>query len=378
MTTVGSDDETNPGARRRIGVYIPSAEGGGAERAMIRLAGGLAGRGHEVDLVLGCARGPYLDEIDPRVRLIDLGRPGFARPLPRLARYLRDEKPDVLIPAMSHANVLALLAALVVRSRVPIIVSEQLSLTAYREQARGWKHRLLRLMMHLLYPRAAAVTAVSRALADELAQRLGLPPGQVHYVPNPIVSDELAARAEAAPAHPWLEGDVPVVLAVGRLAPEKEIATLIRAFAAMARPARLIALGEGPERPQLEALAAELGVAGRVALPGFDANSYAYMRRARLFVLPSRAEGLPSVLIEAMACGTPVVATDCRTGPREILEDGRWGTLVPVGDEAALGRAMDAALARDDHPDVRRRAADYSIAASVDAWLALVNGSGGC
>ena len=145
----------------------------------------------------------------------------------------------------------------------------------------------------------------------------------------------------------------------------------------MARPARLVALGEGPERPRLEALAAALGVADRVALPGFDPNSYAYMRRARLFVLPSRAEGLPTVLIEAMACGTPVVSTDCRTGPREILEDGRWGTLVPVGDEGALTRAMEAALARTAHPDVRRRAADYSVAASVDAWLALVNGSGG-
>jgi glycosyltransferase involved in cell wall biosynthesis len=187
MSAAASQIETDPAAPRRIGLYLPSAEGGGAERAMIRLAGGLAARGHQVDLVLGCARGPYLAEIDANVRLIDLDRPGFARPLPRLARYLRDERPDVLIPAMSHANVLALLAALVTRSRVPIIVSEQLSLAAYREQARGWKHRLLRMLMHLLYPRAAAVTAVSRALAGELAHRLGLPPGEVHYVPNPIV-----------------------------------------------------------------------------------------------------------------------------------------------------------------------------------------------
>lgn len=258
------------------------------------------------------------------------------------------------------------------RSATRVIVSEQASFVEYRLLTPSLRHRLLRLAMRFLYRRAHAVTAVSTALALEVAEGLGLPENRVLYAPNPIVSQTLIEQAEAGSPHPWFADELPVIVAAGRLVPEKDHALLLRAFAGMARPVRLIIVGEGRERPALERQARELGIAGRVALPGFDPNPFAFMRRAGLFVLSSRTEGLPSVLIEAMACGAPVVSTDCRTGPREILEGGRWGRLVPVGDAAALARAMDDALACDDHPDVRRRAADYSVAASVERYLGLI------
>jgi glycosyltransferase involved in cell wall biosynthesis len=197
-------------------------------------------------------------------------------------------------------------------------------------------------------------------------------------VHNPIVTTDLRAKAEAPLEHPWFEPDqAPVVLGVGRLSPQKDFATLIRAFARvrMHRPARLMILGHGPERASLEALALAQGLADSVLLPGWVTNPYAFMARAGVFVLSSRWEGLPSVLIEALVCGTPVVATDCLSGPREILEDGRYGRLVPVGDEEALAAAIDAALAGEVPPPPATSWEPYELDRVVSRYLEVLVGA---
>lgn len=358
----------------RIAVLLPSLEGGGAERSIATVAGGLAAHGHDVTLLLGRARGPFLAGLAPAVRVLDLGVPSLPLALPQLVLQLRRLRPQVLLAAMAHANVVAALAHRVARVPTRLVLSERVHPSSLIEGG-GLGLRATGALMRLTYPWADHVIAVSRGVADDLLARLPLDPERVSVLPNPVVDAALHQRAVAAPAHPWLSDKLlPVVLAVGRLQPQKDFATLLDAFARVrrTRPLRLVILGEGDERAALLAQARALGIGGDVALPGFDANPFAAMRAADLFVLSSRYEGLPGVLIQAMACGARVLATDCPSGPREVLEDGRWGRLVPVGDAAALAAAMAAALDDAAPPDVRRRAADFGVERAVDGYARVL------
>ena len=201
---------------------------------------------------------------------------------------------------------------------------------------------------------------------------------RIHTIYNPVVSTGLARKALESAGHLWLdEPECPVVLAIGRLKKVKGFATLLRAFARLlaVRPSRLIVLGEGRLRPSLVSLAKELRIAEHVDFPGFVANPYAFLAKADLFVLSSRHEALPTVLIEAMACGCPVVSTDCPFGPREILEGGRLGPLVPVGDPKPLADAMARTLGDPPEPDaLRARASFFSVERAVDQYEELLLG----
>jgi len=225
------------------------------------------------------------------------------------------------------------------------------------------------------YPWADYVIGISRGVADDLSQTAGLPRDRIKILYNPVVTPELREKARAPLNHPWFEtGQPPVVLAVGRLTKQKDFPTLIRAFAQVrqTRPARLLILGEGPDRPALEALVHKLSLEGDVAMPGFVENPYAYMSRVSLYVLSSRWEGLPTVLIEALSCGLPIIATDCPSGPREILANGLYGSLVPVEDVTALAQAIEAGLAgKTPHP-TEDSWHPYSLEAVVDQYISLL------
>ena len=357
--------------RQPVSIFLPSLAGGGAERAITIVANGLAERGAQVTLVLGSATGPYLDLVRPAVRIVDLGTSSMPRALPRLVRHLRAARPYALLAAMSHANVVAALAHRLAHSKGRLVLSERAHLTSVFAQYRGPRMRLTRALMRLTYPWADQLVAVSHGVADDLPRHVPVARGRVVTVYNPIVDDHLLRQADAAPTHRWLaDPQLPVILAAGRLIAQKDFATLIRAFAQLRRKRlmRLLILGEGELREELLALALQQGVADDVALPGFEANPFAAMRAARLFVLSSRFEGLPGVLIQAMACGARVVSTDCPSGPREVLEDGRWGALVPVGDADALALAMEAALDDASPPDVRARAAEFTVEQAVAGY----------
>ena len=204
---------------------------------------------------------------------------------------------------------------------------------------------------------------------------------RIRTVYNPVVSADLDRKARESPPHPWFDDrPCPVILAIGRMKKVKDFSTLLRAFARLLvqRPARLIVLGEGRLRPSLQSLAWELGIAERVDFPGFQENPYAFLAKADLFVLSSRHEALPTVLIEAMACGCPVVSTDCPSGPREILEDGRLGPLVPVGDTEALAKAMARVLDEPPSRDLlRERASFFSVERAVERYERLLLGEDG-
>ncbi len=405
------------GHQRRIAFLIADLNVGGVQKTTLTLARALAEAGHAVDLLILRAGGALHDQISPAVRCIALspaacwlGRlyalaadPGalvqLLRPvliakkvsatlpyLPALVRYLRAERPDALVSATPHLNLEAVWARRLSGAATRVLISERSAPSQKLPKSKNWRHRHLPALMRRTYPQADVVVAVSDALADDLAAVAGLPRSLIRTIYNPIVGPELFARAGELTGHPWFApGEPPVILGVGRLTEQKDFPTLLRAFARVRakRAARLLILGGAKNEEKfhdrqaaLQTLAAELGIAGDVALPGFADNPIAYMARARVFVLSSRFEGLPGALIQALACGCQVVSTDCPTGPAEILEQGRYGLLVPMGDDAAMAAAIEQALdAPLDAALLRRRAGEFSEARAVSSYLEALFGS---
>ena len=360
---------------RPIAFFLPSLVSGGAERVVVNLVEGMTERGVPVDLVVSRAEGELRDQLSPAVRLVDLGAPRVRRSVPGLSAYLRRACPRALISALGHANIAALLAARLAGRGTPVMVTVHSTLS--QSPPRGGRLRVWvwSLLLHAFYRRATWVAAVSQGAADDFARLAGLPRDRIHVLYNPVITPGVMALAAQVPSHPWFEaGAPPVILGVGRLTPAKDFPTLLRAFAEVRRrrPARLMIVGEGEERPALEALAAQLGLTDDLALPGFRADAVSFMRRAAIFVLSSAWEGLPTVLIEALAVGTRVVATDCRSGPREILQEGRLGALVPVGDAPALAEAILRALDAPRVPVDPEALYPFTREAAIDRYLQLL------
>jgi len=378
--------------RRHLALFLSGLSGGGAQRRMLTLAGAFAARGHRVDVVVPRSRGPFAAQLSPAVRLVALeplaGRLpciGSRRPLlvlaavPALVSYLRREWPDAVLSTSTAANLACACARGLAGSDTPVVLSANIHLSAaIARRARPWRP-VLRWLARRTYSRADAVIAISGGVADDLARAAGVPHQRVHAIHNPVSIDEIRNRARAPLDHPWLApSEPPVLLAVGKLAPQKDYPTLLRAFARVraARHARLVILGEGPQRSKLARLARRLGIASDVALRGFEPNPHAWMARASVFVLSSAWEGFSNALAEALACDCPVVSTDCPSGPAEILDGGAFGPLCPVGDDRALAgailRVLETPLSRDA---LRARAATFSVDAAADRYLEVLLGA---
>lgn len=360
-----------------VTTFVKNLLGGGAERVAVNLLQGLPQNVFDQELVLVGAWGPFLEQVPAHVKQLDLkrGHNVAAAVLP-LVRYLRRHRPDVLVSHLAHANVAAVVAARLagVGTRVVLVEHNDNSLLD-QGRTRSAASRLMQAVKSQVYRRADLVVGVSLGVTAYVGRTFGVPAQKLRTVYNPVVSPELLERSREPLLHPWFgPGEPPVLLASGRLREQKDFSTLLRAFSLVRRerPCRLMILGEGELRPQLEAEVTELGLQADVLLPGFVPNPYPYMRAAALFVLSSRWEGLPTVLVEAMACGTPVVATDCPSGPAEILEDGHFGRLVGVADPAALAQGILAELA-DPTPatSLEARAERFSFSTAIAAYTEL-------
>ncbi|MFZ5491104.1 MAG: glycosyltransferase [Pseudomonadota bacterium] len=358
-------------ASPRVALLASFSGAGGVERMLLNLAAGIVAAGYGVDLLTIRRDSPHLRTLPPGVRHLPLPGGHAWAAVPALVAYLRRAPPAGLIAAKDRANRAAVLA----RALAGRPLSLALRLGTHLGGARGPRRTAGDRLRGALYRRADAVVAVSQAMADDLLPRFGLRADRVKVIRNPVVTPALAGLATAPCPHPWLEDGEPVVVGMGRFTRQKDFPTLLRAFARLCRqrPARLVLLGEGADRAQCAALAAELGIADRLLLPGFAVNPYAWLARARLFVLSSRWEGSPNALAEALALGVPCVATDCLSGPRELLADGRYGPLVPVGDAEGLAAAMAATLAEPLPADRLREAVRaYRQDVSAAAYLAAL------
>jgi glycosyltransferase involved in cell wall biosynthesis len=363
----------------RILLFRPTLSDGGADRVTLTLLERLPRARYQPTLVLVRREGALADRVPPDVRVIELGRRRLALSVGPLARVLRTEDPDAVLCTAGGANVVATLAHRLARSRARLVLSER---NAVRRPGLEWRSRFEVPLKRAIYPLADAVTAVSEGVARDLREILRLPAERVLTVGNPVVAPDLPALAAAPLEHPWFaDAGPPVIVAVGRLVAQKDYPTMLRAFAQLRarRPARLVILGLGSDRAALEALAAQLGIAADVAFVGFDPNPFRWMSRGQLLLQSSVAEGLPGTLIQAMACGTPVVATDCDHGPREVVADGVNGFLVAVGDARALCDRAGQLLA---DPAMRARmsraaleaAQRHTIAASMQRYQDAIDG----
>lgn len=399
-----------------IAVLSPSLAGQGAERKALHIAAGLLARGHRIDLLLQRLVCHYPEEVpdharvffasgrsDRRTRaamdrLSNVFQPTVPEPLPwriryprigtlgrlprrqyplllstrlprwaaSIAHHLDRERPDALLAMNVLAAAAAAMALSIARHRPRTVATLHESLTRGRPLRRARRS----------YPRVDAVVGVSRGVSTEFEKISSLDRERIHVIYNPVVSEHLERKAGEPVNHSWFgRPDSPVVLAIGKLNERKDFPVLLAAFSRLLteRSARLVVLGEGRMRKRLVSLAKALRIADHVDFPGFKENPYAFLANADLFVLSSRNEALPTVLIEAMACGCPVVSTDCPFGPREILEEGKLGPLVPVGDSEALAAAMARTL--DEPPErdaLRERASFFSVDRSVDRYEALL------
>lgn len=359
---------------QHIAIFIKYLSVGGLQKILVRLANEFADRGHRVDLVLAKGEGPLAREVGPDVRIVALDSHRMWWGLPKLMRYLRQSKPDTLLVAGWQVNVIATWAKLLSLTPFRLVVSVRSNITQQSENSDVWYAPYNPLAVKILYPLADAIIAISRGILKDLADISSRAAKKGHVVYNPTVDRDLIEKSRQEVSHPWFaqESNVPVLLGVGRLSFQKNFALLLRAFAGLSRRrnVRLVVLGDGEGRAKLRKLTRKLNVQDRVDFVGFVENPYKYMANASLLVMSSRFEGFGNVLVEALACGCPVVSTDCPSGPREILEDGKWGRLVPVGDDEALAEAMDEALAEEHDPDrLRRRAQDFSVEKAVDNYL---------
>lgn len=380
----------------RIALFIYCLRGGGAQHRTLTLANGFAERGHTIDLVVVSASESTGVRLHPDVRLVALEQrwryllEGFnhrinlrglftASAIPALAHYLRREQPDVLLSGASHVNLVASFAHRCSKTNIPLV----LRASNYPSgNLRGWPllvqvvRRLLRYTLGVVYPWADHIIAVSKGVASEVQRLTGLPDDRVTTIYNLVFGPYIARLAAEPVNHAWVtDVHVPLIISVGRLTIQKDYPTLIRAFARVRaiRAVHLVILGEGRQRPKLEKLVHELGLDDAVTLPGHVDNPFAWMSKAAVFVLSSAWEGLPGVLIEALACGCPVVSTDCPSGPREILDDGAFGPLVPVYDDCALASAILMVLAAPrDRAKLLSRAECFGIDVGVDAYLRVL------
>ena len=369
------------GVRAKVTLFSPSMGGGGAEKMLRRLATGFSQAGLTVDLVLANAVGPNLDGMPSGVRVIDLHCPRLLSSIEPLVRYLSVERPQALISTLTDANIVAIWARAMVPRPPQLIVREANTLSVASSQSRDLRDRFLPFLARTFYRRADAVVAVSKGVAEDLIKHVGVPRGLVRVIYNPTFDGEIIRLMREEVDHPWFgDGGPPVLLSVGRLTPQKRFDTLVRAIsmASRKRPLRAIVLGDGEERDRLQSLSRELGLSDYISFPGFVSNPYAFMAKANLYVMCSAWEGFPNTLVEAMACGLPVVSTDCPSGPREIIGScasgsGSVGTLVPIDYPSALSEAILRELVLDhDRACLQRQARRFSAERAVRSYIDLM------
>lgn len=362
-------------ARPDVALFVPSLGGGGAEKMVVHIANTLVERGYVVDLVLSHDHGELSPLVDERVRRVDLASPQVSRSLGALCAYLVRVRPPGLLSVLDRANVVAVLARLLTRSPTRIVISQRSNYSRSAENYGSGRSRVLALLVRLLYPFADALVGISDGVADDIRRMVRIAPEKVVTIYNPVLPSNFQPPPRRPGLHAFFDRrEAPVIIAVGRLTAAKDYGTLLKSFAKVRQStdARLIILGEGELRESLTELAAQLGISPFLDMPGFVRDPASWMVQADAFVLSSAWEGFGNVVVEALACGIPVVSTDCESGPGEILDGGKWGRLVPVGDDGALAEALIASLREPPSREPSPRAKVFSVESSVDSYVKIL------
>lgn len=362
--------------QQSIALYLPSVRGGGMERVFLHLAHGFLDAGYKVDLVINSLVGEHLDKIDPRVQVFNLKTTSFLCTVRSLARYLRENNPHFILSGSPRPNANNIIARWLANYRGQTFISEHSTIMDIDSRFSVIDYLKIRISF-LLYPFSSKIITVSDEIANDLVKEYHISPKKITRIYNPIDLIEISKLSGDTPNHDWFHNkDRPIIVNIGRLVPDKDHPTLIRAFALLIQriPARLLILGEGPERSNLIDLINKLGVSEYVELAGFQSNVFSFLKHSDLFVLSSKHEGFGLVIAEALACGTPVVSTNCKSGPAEILENGVYGCLTPVGSVIDLANAMESVILNGKRNiEGLNRAKDFSLEKVIKQYLELAN-----
>lgn len=368
--------------RRRVALFHPCLIHGGIQRVFVNLAQGLLEHGLAVDLVQATPEGDFRCQVPADVRLVDLNASRALTSMAPLMRYLRRERPHVMISAAIQTNIAAIWARRLACVSTRLVLTEHNIVSVVTTGAPTFRARMMPVFIRRFYPWADDLVAVSQGAAKDLAAMLGGGAPRIHVIYNPIIGPEFWERAaDTLSDARFLEDSRPTILAVGRLHYHKDYPTLLQAFEIVRRTAdaRLVFLGDGEEKVRLEALTRQLGVGAGVSFLGNVSNPLPYMKQAAVLALSSTVESLGNVLIEAMAVGLPIVATDCPTGPREILGNGMYGTLVPVGDSSALAEALLSVLRAESRPVIPKEAfIRFTVDYVINRYLAVLGLQNNC
>jgi glycosyltransferase involved in cell wall biosynthesis len=375
------------GRAMSVAIYLHDLAGGGVERQSLIIAEEFRSHGADVTLVLHRRRGELLQQVPQGLRIVDLNSTRTLADVPGLVRFLRAEKPDILLSNVDLNNIAALLAKGLSFSRTKVVICQHNPISQNFVTGEKWMYHHIALAYRILSPLMTRAVAVSVGVAAELETSAGLPAGRILTIHNPVVGPDFEDRCAEFADHPWFDRESgsapqgavprgPVFVTAGRLVPQKDHETMIRALAIHRRrhDGRLIMLGDGPRREALQDLVTQLDLTDAVDFLGFRQNALPYFRQADAFLLSSRCEGFGNVIVEALGCGTPVISSRCEYGPAEILDDGRYGVLVEPRNPDALAEAMDQAAtlrARFPADMLRRRAGEFSYAACASRYMAL-------
>lgn len=356
--------------KNHIAFFISSLHGGGAERIFVNLANEFSKRNFNVDLILVRKKGPYLKDVVEKVNIVDLNVSGVLKSLFPLIKYLRKRNPDIIISTLNRVNLVAIAARIISHCPVKLIIRQANCFTPS-------SNRKTKLLGRFLYHRADHIIAISGGVKKNLLKTFKLSEQKIKVIYNPVYGLPIVAESKKKVSHPFFrDKEMKIILGVGRLVKQKNFPLLIMAFKKVreVQKVRLIICGEGEKRSELENLIKEYGLENDISMPGFVDNPYAYMAKADVFALSSLYEGFGNVLVEAMACGTSVVSTDCPSGPSEILENGKYGKLVPVNDTDALAKAIEEILKNPmDKTILKERAKYFSIENAVNKYQDLFN-----
>lgn len=360
-----------------IALFVSSLDGGGAHKMMIQIAKGLSKLGRDVDLVVIKKRGPLIDSVPDNVNIVTLRSQRALTSWLSLTKYVVRNKPDAVLATPVSTTIPAVWAKIIspvdfrLILRIPVVLSK----TQFYNNPQDRTQRVLPNLINRFYPYTDRYVAISQGVANDLEDTFGVQNEKIDVIYNPAIDDELMQKKTKTVDHAFFNESQPVIVGAGRLTDQKDFPTLINAFEITLdqKDARLIILGEGEKRNQLEKLVEAKGLTEKVALPGFVDNPFPYMEQADVFVLSSAWEGFGNVIPEALACGTPVVSTDCESGPREILDNGKYGELVDVGDSEDLSKKIIKTIdCTVDEEKLINRAMDFHINNIVPKYQSIL------
>lgn len=361
---------------------LPALRAGGVEKVVLALSHGFLDSGVGVDVVLACAEGEFIDNVPSRVNIINLNIPHrfrLVRSFVPLIKYFRNRKVDVVFPLFDGFELIVIFAVFVasIGKERPLVIYSCHSITKYLDSLPRYKRFFAKLFTYFSLHLADKIIAVSNGVARDFSKRFHISLEKIKVIYNPVILEEIIRKSSEEVDHPWFNSNIPVILGVGRLNKQKDFPTLLKAFARVRKEidSRLVILGEGEERKKLEKIAKELGIENNVWLPGFVDNPYKFMSRASVLVLSSEYEGFALVLVEALALGCPVVSTNCPSGLSEILENGKYGKLVPIGDAKALALAILDTLKNPLPKEfLQKKAKAFSVENITKEYLNLIMG----